>query len=57
VDEAEKMHRNHPGSKVVIFDSSGHSPFVDEHERFFGLIKEFVTKMPKKETHRNGRAI
>lgn len=47
VDKAEKIHKNHPGSEMAVFERSGHAPFADEPEKFFGLLEEFVTKLPQ----------
>ena len=35
--------KNHPQSKMVVFSRSGHSPFCDEPEAFFGALRQFVT--------------
>ncbi len=42
-DKPLKLQQLHPGSKLVMFDESAHSPFLDEPERFFAVLKEFVT--------------
>ena len=39
------MCANHPGARSVIFEASGHSPFDDEPEGFFGVLREFVGKL------------
>ena len=36
------MHRNHPGSSLVMFADSAHQLFEDEPDKFFGELKEFV---------------
>lgn len=46
-DKPQKMHKKHPGSEMVVFQRSGHSPFADEPERFFHLLEEFVTALPE----------
>ena len=45
-DKPDKIHKNHPGSKLVVFEESGHSPFKDEPERFFTVLREFVEHIP-----------
>jgi proline iminopeptidase len=45
-DKPEVLHRNHPGSKLVMFERSAHGPFMDEPEKFFQELQEFVTKLP-----------
>lgn len=32
-----------PGSRLVRFDASGHLPFLEERERFAGVIRDFVS--------------
>lgn len=34
--------RELPGSRIEIFDRSGHFPHLDEPERFGSLLSEFV---------------
>jgi len=43
----EILHQNHPGSKLVMFELSGHSPFDDEPEKFFGILKDFIQNLPE----------
>lgn len=44
-DKPEKIHANHPGSELVVFEKSGHGPFKDEPERFFMLIGDFTGRL------------
>jgi proline iminopeptidase len=46
-DKAEKLHACHPGAKLVMFDRSGHGPFMDEPEEFFSVLREFVQGLPE----------
>ena len=39
---AEEMVRNIPHAKMEIFEDSGHFAFVEEPEKFYRVIKEFV---------------
>jgi proline iminopeptidase len=39
---AEEIVRNIPHSKLEIFEDSGHYAFVEEPEKFYRVIKEFV---------------
>ena len=41
-DKAEKFQKCFSGSKLVMFERSGHSPFEDEPEKFFSELKKFV---------------
>lgn len=45
-DKPAKLYRNHPGSQLVVFSESGHSPFKDEPERFFNVLEEFIGQLP-----------
>ncbi len=40
------LQANHPSSKMIVFEESGHAPFADEPERFFKELKQFVKKLP-----------
>lgn len=46
-DKPAKLYQNHPGSKLVVFSESGHSPFKDEPERFFDVLEEFIGQLPE----------
>jgi len=37
---AEKI----PGARLAMMERSGHFPYLDEPERFFTLVKEFLNK-------------
>lgn len=39
---AEDMHRNLPDSRLVIFENSGHFPLVEEREKFYNVIHDFL---------------
>jgi proline iminopeptidase len=39
---AEEMVKNIPDAKLEIFEDSGHFAFVEEPEKFYRVIKEFV---------------
>jgi proline iminopeptidase len=39
---AEEMVKNIPHAKLEIFEDSGHFAFVEEPEKFYRVIKEFV---------------
>jgi tetratricopeptide (TPR) repeat protein len=45
-DKPEKLQKDHPGSKLVMFDASSHDPFEDEPERFFEELKGFIQGLP-----------
>jgi len=41
------LHGNHPNAQLVIFSESGHSPFYDEPDNFFDVLREFVAGLPE----------
>lgn len=47
VDKPEILHGNHPGSQMVMFENSAHSPFEDEPEVFFSTLKGFIKSLPR----------
>jgi len=49
-DKAEKFHAGHPGSKLVMFERSGHGPFMDEPDKFFSVLQEFMKALPETST-------
>lgn len=46
-DKPEILYKNHPGSHLLMFERSGHSPFEDEPERFFSELEFFVENLPE----------
>lgn len=55
---ADVMRKNHPHAQVEIFEKSGHKIFVDEPEKFFTLLKEFLKKSSQaKITYKPGNRI
>lgn len=36
----------HPHAKLIMFDRSAHSPFADEPEKFFDLLRTFIVDVP-----------
>jgi proline iminopeptidase len=45
-DKPDIIHQNHPGSQMITFEQSAHSPFADEPERFFRELKTYVKNLP-----------
>jgi proline iminopeptidase len=45
-DKPPEFHKNHPNAKLVMFQASAHSPFADEPDKFFGVLKDFLTALP-----------
>ncbi len=43
-DRIDDMRKNHPHAQLEIFEKSGHMIFVDEPEKFFPLIRDFLKK-------------
>ncbi|MFX3632542.1 MAG: alpha/beta fold hydrolase [Candidatus Pristimantibacillus sp.] len=44
VSQAEEMHSLLPQSQLVVFENSGHMPFIEEHSAFIELVAGFVTQ-------------
>ena len=42
VDKPKKLHAIHPRARFELFDRSGHSPFDDEPDRFYEMLREIV---------------
>jgi pimeloyl-ACP methyl ester carboxylesterase len=42
VDHAHKAHEAIPGSRVEIFEESGHMPFHDHPDRFVEVVERFI---------------
>jgi proline iminopeptidase len=47
-DKAEKLHTCFPGSKLVVFERAGHGPFMDEPEKFFSVLRDFIGGLQKR---------
>lgn len=43
VTQAEEMHHLIPDSKLIIFEESGHMPFIEEHDLFIAQLRAFLT--------------
>jgi pimeloyl-ACP methyl ester carboxylesterase len=46
VAHGEALHRQLPGSRLVVFDGAGHFPQVEEPGWFAGVVAEFVATTP-----------
>lgn len=44
-NKADEIKENHPNAKAYKFRFSGHYPFEDESDRFFSVLKKFVTDL------------
>jgi len=44
-DKPKALQACFPESQLAIFEHAGHSPFEDEPERFFAVLREFVQKL------------
>ena len=43
---AERLHRGIPGSKLVIFEESGHFPFIEQQDQFVSVISDWMAHLP-----------
>jgi proline iminopeptidase len=39
---SEDIHREVPNSTLVIFENSGHSPHLEENEKYLDLVRDFI---------------
>jgi proline iminopeptidase len=42
---AERIHAALPNSELVIFEDSGHFPFIEEQARFLTIVREFIERL------------
>lgn len=47
-DKPEKLQACFPGSRLVKFDRSAHAPFADEPDKFFSVLRNFVSGLPQR---------
>jgi proline iminopeptidase len=45
VQGAERLHTGLPNSKLVIFENSGHFPFIEEHDHFVNTVRDWVNSL------------
>jgi len=45
--QAHNLQKSRPKTQIVVFKQAGHALFVDEPERFNGLIETFVENLPQ----------
>jgi proline iminopeptidase len=50
------IHRNHPGSRLVVLEHAGHILFRDEPEKFFAELKSFIEGLPRARAERRREA-
>jgi proline iminopeptidase len=46
-DKPQQLHKNHPNSRLVIFEQSAHSIFEDEPEAFLEKLRLFLGNLPE----------
>lgn len=44
LEASEELHALLPDSELVVFEHSGHSPQIEEHERFIGVVRDFLAR-------------
>jgi proline iminopeptidase len=45
-DKPQRLLKNHPNARLVIFNESAHSIFEDEPEAFFAELQHFLSELP-----------
>jgi len=48
-DKPQKFHDYIPNATLVVFENSGHQSFVDEPEKFFSLLQDFVSNIQQEQ--------
>lgn len=41
----QRIHDQLPNSELVVFEQSGHYPFIEENERFFNILRDWLNKL------------
>jgi proline iminopeptidase len=44
--ESVRIHEAIPGSELVVFQESGHMPFIEEQDAFIKTVRDWVNKLP-----------
>jgi pimeloyl-ACP methyl ester carboxylesterase len=44
LEASEEIAAKVPNAELVIFENSGHSPQVEEHERFISVVRDFLDR-------------
>jgi proline iminopeptidase len=44
VEASEELAAGIPGAELVIFENSGHSPQLEENERFIAVVRDFLSR-------------
>ncbi|WP_317968175.1 alpha/beta hydrolase [Paenibacillus sp. CCS19] len=44
VSQSEEMHQLIPQSELIVFEESGHMPFIEEHDAFIRKLVDFVVR-------------
>ncbi len=42
---AERLHAGLPNAKLVIFEESGHFPFIEEHDKFVYAVRDWLNSL------------
>ncbi|MHC4457485.1 MAG: alpha/beta fold hydrolase [Planctomycetota bacterium] len=45
-DKPSILQKNHPNAQLLFFEDSGHTPFDDEPEKFFNVLRDYVLNLP-----------
>ena len=44
---AERLHTGIPGSQLVLFEESGHFPFIEQQDQFVNVISDWMAHLPE----------
>jgi proline iminopeptidase len=51
--QAKRLRDGIPDSELVVFEQSGHFPWLEEPEAFFGAVRESFLGTRRRSTHRS----
>jgi pimeloyl-ACP methyl ester carboxylesterase len=46
---ARRLHAEIPESELVVFEESGHFPFIEEADRFRDVVRRWISALPSRE--------
>ncbi len=44
--QSERIHHGIPGSELVVFEESGHFPFIEEQPKFLETVRSWLARLP-----------
>ena len=47
-DKPQKFAECFPGARLILFEASAHSPFEDESDKFFAILRQFMSSLQER---------